>query len=296
LGSPTDIGSHLEIVDNYALINLSGLENITNIEGDIKIFGNTSLIDLNGLQHLTSTQGGLAIGWNDAITSLSGLENISFIGGNLSISSNTILTNLTGLNNLASVEGHVRITSNDSLINASGLNSLTSIGGELKIIYNYELADISGVENIDPASIGDLIIYNNYELPNCAVQSICDYLVSPNGTVEIHNNAAGCNSQAEVELACETISIPEISNGTNFYISPNPSESVTSISYTLDHASPVSLMIFDLKGRLIKTLVDELQGKGDQKVIFDGIGLTPGVYFCALKTNEGELTKELVKL
>jgi hypothetical protein len=34
------------------------------------------------------------------------------------------------------------------------------------------------------------------------VQSICDYLAAPGGTVEIHDNAAGCNSQVEVADDC----------------------------------------------------------------------------------------------
>lgn len=39
----------------------------------------------------------------------------------------------------------------------------------------------------------------------CDVQSICNYLEHINGSVEIVNNAPGCNSLQEIEEACYTV-------------------------------------------------------------------------------------------
>ena len=61
---------------------------------------------------------------------------------------------------------------------------------------------LSGIENINSGSIEDLEIDHNYLLAECDVQSICNYLAGPNGTLEIHDNANSCNSQEEVEEAC----------------------------------------------------------------------------------------------
>ena len=78
------------------------------------------------------------------------------------------------------------------------------------ITFNAILTNLTGVENIDANSISNLSIYNNIILSVCDVQSICDYLASPNGTIEIHDNASGCNSQVEVDSTCTTVSIETI--------------------------------------------------------------------------------------
>ena len=60
------------------------------------------------------------------------------------------------------------------------------------------------------------------------MQSICDYLVSPNGTIEIHDNAPDCNSPEEVLEAC-AVGIPEI-HPESFTIYPNPATNELYIS------------------------------------------------------------------
>ena len=50
-----------------------------------------------------------------------------------------------------------------------------------------------------------LIITDNENLSSCDVQSVCDYLASPNSSVSILWNAPGCNSQQEVEEACGNV-------------------------------------------------------------------------------------------
>jgi hypothetical protein len=63
------------------------------------------------------------------------------------------------------------------------------------------------------------------------VQSICEYLASPSGTIEIHDNATGCNSQVEVEGACG-VGIGEssvFSRQSSVIIYPNPSSAIITI-------------------------------------------------------------------
>ncbi len=165
------------------------------------------------------------------------------------------------------------------------------------IVNSDSLTSLSGLESIAPASIIDLNIYNNSLLSNCAVASICDYLVEPNGIIDIHDNTIGCNSQQEVEDACWT-SVEEIIIDNKFTISPNPLESTTLIQYTLNQNSPVILKIFDLTGQEIVTLVNNLQQQGEQQYIFNTGDLPSGIYFCVLKTNPAHAgqTKKIIKL
>jgi len=58
------------------------------------------------------------------------------------------------------------------------------------------------LENIEAASIDHLTIIGNDQLATCDVQSICDYLAAPNGTVTIFGNATGCNNPGEIALSC----------------------------------------------------------------------------------------------
>jgi hypothetical protein len=73
---------------------------------------------------------------------------------------------------------------------------------------------------------------------------------------------------------------------------PNPFNPTTVINYTLPNSGYVSLKIFDLLGREISTLVNEVQHQGDYSATFNAQNLSSGIYFytlCAgnfIKTNK----------
>ena len=64
------------------------------------------------------------------------------------------------------------------------------------------LTGIEGIRNVNVDSLWLLRITANDSLTKCSVQSVCDYLNMPEGSVEIHDNAMGCNSREEVDAAC----------------------------------------------------------------------------------------------
>jgi len=204
-------------IDNFQSNN----PGCTEIEGYVEINGD-DINNLNGLTVLTSIVGDLTIGSilfgsNPALTNLSGLNNLASIGGGLRIVHNDALTSLSGLNNLASIGGDLAINNNDVLTSLSGVSSVTSIGGNLGIGSNDALTSLAGLDNIVASSIDDLTIKSNPSLSTCDVQSICNYLVSPNGTVEIYENATGCNNPPEIATSCG-ITLPCLPYG-NYYFS-----------------------------------------------------------------------------
>ena len=152
------------------------------------------------------------------------------------------------------------------------------------------------MNNIEAESIDDLSIYYNFELSECHVQTICDYLANSTGTIEIHDNAVGCNSKQEVMDSCLITSVNDIQLKESLSIYPNPLKSTTLIQYTLRQNSPVIIKILDLTGQEIITLVNEIQQKGEQHIIFNTGDLSAGIYFCTLKTNSGMQTKKIIKL
>jgi len=292
----TSIGS-IYIYGNSGLINLTGLDGITSIRGGLSIGQNSILSNLLGLENVTYIGGSLCIGQNCMLSSLSGLENVTCIGGGLYIDHNSILVNLSGLDNLNSIAARLYIIGNDSLISLRGLDNVASLGGKLYIKSNDVLSSLSGLDNIDSGSIGNLVIVQNDSLSTCNVQSICDYLASPGVTVEIHDNAPGCNSPEELKEACFHAFIPEYANETDFSISPNPIGSTATVTYALQKNTAVSLHFIDLSGRIILTLTNQFQTPGEHITFIDCSMLSPGVYFCVLKTNPpaGGQTRKILK-
>jgi hypothetical protein len=64
---------------------------------------------------------------------------------------------------------------------------------------------------------------------------------------------------------------------------PNPFNPLTTISYSLPRASTVTLLVYDVMGREIATLVrNERESAGDHTISFDAANLPSGVYFYRL--------------
>ncbi|MBI5476338.1 MAG: serine hydrolase [Ignavibacteriales bacterium] len=84
-----------------------------------------------------------------------------------------------------------------------------------------------------------------------------------------------------------------------FYLSnnyPNPFNPSTTIGYELPIQSHVTLKIYDVIGREVATLVDEMQQAGNKKIEFDADHLTSGVYFYSLHAGTFVETKKLLLL
>jgi hypothetical protein len=63
---------------------------------------------------------------------------------------------------------------------------------------------------------------------------------------------------------------------------PNPFNPTTTINYVIINPSDVSLLVFDVTGRVVRTLIDGEQPRGLYSIEFDARGLASGVYFYQL--------------
>ncbi len=77
---------------------------------------------------------------------------------------------------------------------------------------------------------------------------------------------------------------------------PNPFNPLTNISYSIPADMKVRLEIFDLLGKLVDLLVNDFQRKGSYSVTFNGTGISSGVYFYRLSSENYSVTKRLVLL
>ena len=66
---------------------------------------------------------------------------------------------------------------------------------------------------------------------------------------------------------------------------PNPFNPVTKINYEIPKQGFVSLKVFDILGREVRTLVNDVKSPGSYSVDFNGIDLSSGVYFYRLEAN-----------
>ena len=74
---------------------------------------------------------------------------------------------------------------------------------------------------------------------------------------------------------------------------PNPFNPETIIKYSLPERMPVTLSVYDILGRVICCLVDEMQQRGSHQVTFKSIGLASGVYLYRLETPHSTVVKKM---
>ena len=142
---------------------------------------------------------------------------------------------------------------------------------------NYQLMDVhgAGAQRSDPKS-GNSDDYPYGHGPQGDVIRVYNYVRlvrDANTTTGIGENSESSNIPVEFKLE------------QNY---PNPFNPTTTIKYTVPNigneniASPTELVVYDILGKRIKTLVNKQQPAGNYQVTFDANDLSSGVYFYAL--------------
>ncbi len=80
---------------------------------------------------------------------------------------------------------------------------------------------------------------------------------------------------------------------------PNPFNPETTIRYSVKEASPVSIEIYNVKGQLVKTLVNENKASGNYSVVWNGRdnnqqAVSSGVYFYKMFAGKYSSTKKMI--
>ena len=75
---------------------------------------------------------------------------------------------------------------------------------------------------------------------------------------------------------------------------PNPFNPSTTINYTIPERSNVNLKVYDLTGREIATLVQEVQEAGGHSVNFNAEKLSSGVYFYKITAGQYSSVKKMI--
>jgi len=88
---------------------------------------------------------------------------------------------------------------------------------------------------------------------------------------------------------------------TNWQSYPNPFNPRTNVNFNLSRDSKVKLKIYDVRGRLVNTLISGQVKAGSHVVVWDGMdrkgrGVASGVYFARLEVNDKAYTKKMLLL
>ena len=81
-------------------------------------------------------------------------------------------------------------------------------------------------------------------------------------------------------------------------VRPNPVNPKTELSFTLSREGRVRVSIYDMRGRLVKSLLDGFRGVGDQTLTWDGSNaqsqhVASGVYLFRIQAPEGEVVQRV---
>ena len=233
--SLTTIGGVLDFSAVVGLTSVSGFNNLLTV-GNLIFGANPNLISINGFSSLQSITDILYIVYNENLQTISGFSSLNYVANyvisknailqqlpntpllttinSLDIHNNPLLLNLNGLNGLTTVNTSLFLATNNSLNSISALNNLTSVSN-FSINDCNSLTSLTGIENIIPSTINSVTLYGNSQLSVCSMPNICSF-IDNGGSVYINSNAPGCNSRAQVLVAC---GIPQSCSGNIFLFS-----------------------------------------------------------------------------
>jgi hypothetical protein len=219
-------------------------------------------------------------------------------GGGLGVfsSSDVIAEHVTMNNNSSNSGAGVYCSgSNPTFTNSILWNSMTDeihlISGSVTASYSDVLGGWTGQGNInteplfcDP-STGDYYLAQN---------SPC-IGAGENGSSNIGAYGAGCSPILTIasEVLPETYALHQ-----NY---PNPFNPITTLRYDLPEDSHVNITVYDMLGRVVKTMVNQTQNAGFRFIIWDatndfGKPISAGIYLYKIQAGEYISTKKMVLL
>ena len=110
------------------------------------------------------------------------------------------------------------------------------------------------------------------------------------------NSTTGIDFSLEPIVSSENIVITNAVLGHNY---PNPFNPVTNISYSIIETGYVTLEVYNLKGQLVKILINEIKETGEHITSWDGNDnsnkpVSSGVYFYKMKSANYSFTRKMI--
>lgn len=178
--------------------------------------------------------------------------------------------------------------------------------GDTDLVY---LQEIVFSVNINGGSegIGEFIIndLNGFSSGSSFNLTIENYIVPANSDIganeiciatlwSIDNNTANDESCVSVNIDYAT-SIEKLTEGSiEAMVYPNPANNVAYFTYHLSQNENVSIQIYDIHGRLIENLLDEVQIPGQYNIKLDTEKFKNGLYLYSIQSGEDRISGTLM--
>ncbi|MEY2829314.1 MAG: hypothetical protein RIQ33_1172, partial [Bacteroidota bacterium] len=105
----------------------------------------------------------------------------------------------------------------------------------------------------------------------------------------------GCSNTDEVIIFVLSTGVDEISNTIDLKVYPNPFSNQASVEFNLNEAKNIKVLLFSAVGQLVKTVLDEKNYTGYHKLDIETEQLSAGQYIILIQTNDGIVTKKIIK-
>ncbi len=96
------------------------------------------------------------------------------------------------------------------------------------------------------------------------------------------------------QVSVEEVLVPESFTLEQAY--PNPFRQHTTVVYTMQQPDPVSLSLYDLQGRLVKSIDEGVRHAGTHEILIDASDLPAGTYLYELQTPTTRKTGSVVRV
>lgn len=111
---------------------------------------------------------------------------------------------------------------------------------------------------------------------------------------EFNNSLYKLKFKTDVNVSVNPLS-QNISSGYSLFQNfPNPFNPNTTLEYEISKHDVVKLTVHDISGREIAELVNDVRSPGRYSILFDGSGLSSGVYFYKLEVKDKILTRKML--
>jgi hypothetical protein len=112
-------------------------------------------------------------------------------------------------------------------------------------------------------------------------------------------NESDYSNQVQIVTAPAAMVMDEYARPQHFALKqnyPNPFNPVTMISYSVPRPAFVRLELFDLQGRRVSVMVNELQQAGYYQKTVDGSSLSSGIYLYRLTADKFQQVRRMLLL
>ena len=305
--------------DSYVIMDsVSLISNVSSVGGGINI-ENSTLDSYNGYFYNNSAcDGGAIISFNSDLNIFNSLfvENGTYEGGSAIDArhySDVFCCNVTITDNYAQTNcGGIKCDSNSDIdIYNSILWNDTQpeiIGNNISVMYSDVQGGWTGTGNIDTDPLFADTLSQDYHLTQyspCIDTGIPDttgLYIPPwdmEGNIRVwdgNGNGVAIIDMGAYEYGSPSYSIPEpeIPEESIIYNFPNPIKNSTTINYSLKKNSHVNIRIYNIKGQLVSTIVNESKPKGEHSVIYNTKDLRSGVYSYKMQTEDKSEIKKMI--